>query len=173
MNHYLAKLFIGIGVLGSTLFGVASIHLFTDQSFYPTTENTELVHGRLREAIQIDPKVAGKGLEIWLQGAAIPYRGSSGYPKYYRAVLLDTFVPGAEVEVTINPAEKVKPRRDLVRGQDFINLYSLSVNGKQVFTHQDYIAWSHQNTQKGKIVAPVLLGCGLLIIGFGLYIIKR
>ena len=155
------------GIIATPIFGFFTIYLFfSDRPL--SQSDIEVVRGN---AAHVEVVRAGRNadaLQIWLTGQSVPFRGSAGYPASYRKEALTHLTASAPVEIGILPTERIKPRRDRFRAQDFIPIYMLTVAGTPALTLDDYNRWNVENQKVGKYVVSILLLSSLFLLGYGL-----
>ncbi len=159
---------LAAGIIATPIFGFFTIYLFFFSDRSLSQSDIEVVRGN---AARVEIVRAGRNadaLQIWLTGESIPFRGSAGYPAFYRKEALAPLTASAPVEIGILPTERIKPRRDRVRAQDFIPFHMLTVAGTPALTLDDYNRWNVENQKIGKYVASILLLCALFLLGYGL-----
>ncbi len=118
---------LAAGIIATPIFGFFTIYLFFFSDRSLSQSDIEVVRGN---AARVEIVRAGRNadaLQIWLTGESIPFRGSAGYPAFYRKEALAHLTASAPVEIGILPTERTKPRRDRVRAQDFIPFHMLAV----------------------------------------------
>lgn len=160
-----------VGILGGILFGCWSFWLFFVGEQPYNSSQIELIHGQITHWRVIHRHRGYDTLELWLDDNPVPYRSQIGAPRYRQKV--DALLSqGAEVDIGILAADRVKPRKDYLRGQRFVPIYSLTVNSAVVFSLDDYNRWSAENQKGGKIVAPIMLAVGISLIIHGIHGIR-
>ena len=156
------------GIIATPIFGFFTIYLFFFSDRPLSQSDIEVVRGN---AARVEVVRAGRNadaLQIWLTGQSVPFRGSAGYPASYRKETLARLTASAPMEIGVLPTDRIKPRRDRVRGQDFIPIHMLTVAGTPALTLDDYNRWNVENQKVGKYVASILLLCALFLLGYGL-----
>ena len=153
-----------VAFLCTSLAGYAAFYLFFISGYRYKPQDLDIVHGEVAQVREIKRMRGTDSIEIWLRDDSLPYRGNIGYPAYYRKDVIASLKPGNQVAVGILRAERGKPRHNRISGSEWVEIYSLSVEGTTAFALDDYNRWMAQNEKIGKIVTPIVfaLGIGLL-----------
>src|ERR1700716_3694415 len=140
-----AKKALVAGIIATPIFGFFTIYLpfFSDRPLSPS--DIEVVRGNMARVEIVRAGRNADALQIWLTGESVPFRGSAGYPDFYRKEALAHLTASAPVEIGILPTERNKPRPDRVRAQDFIPIYALTVAGTPALTLDDCNRWNVEN----------------------------
>jgi len=156
------------GIIGVPLFGFFTIYLFFFSDRSLSQSDIEVVRGNVARVEVVRAGRNADALQIWLTSESVPFRGSAGYPGFYNKEALAHLTASASVEIGILPTERIKPRRDRVRAQDFIPIHMLTVAGTPALTLDNYNRWNVENQKVGKYVASILLLCAFFLLGYGL-----
>jgi len=153
-----------IAVLGLGLFGCASWHFLVVGSPIYRGSDLKIIHGKLLRAREI--RVArSDALQIELFGQPISFRGGSvSYARCYDRKALALLATGCEVDIGVLPDEERKPWRDYLTGQQFLNIYSLAVNGEVALSLEDFNRCARANERIGKIIPPILLIISIVLL---------
>src|SRR3982074_3540973 len=163
-----AKKALVAGIIATPLFGFFTIYLlfFSDRPLSPS--DIEVVGGNVARVEIVRAGRNADALQIWLTGESVPFRGSAGYPAFYRKEALAHLTASTPAEIRILPTQGIKPARSRVRAQDFIPIHMLTVAGTPALTLDDCNRWNVENQKVGKYVASILLLCALFLLGYGL-----
>jgi hypothetical protein len=171
MTNPLKALLAGIG--GTLLFGFLTIYLFFFAGNSLKPSDIEIIRGSVARTAVLHAAHGSDSLQLWLTDQTIPFRGNAGYPDFYRKDGLSSLTPAASVEVGVRPSERLAPPRDRIHSQNFIPIYSVTVGKTQIFTLDDYNRWNVENQKFGRYLAPTLLACSLLSLGYGWRRLRR
>jgi hypothetical protein len=160
-----------IAVLGAGLSGYAGWQLVVVGTRTYKVGDLEIIHGKLLRSQEL--RVArSEVLQIELFDQPLPFRGSSvSYARCYNKNVLEHLVTGCEVEVGVLPDEERKPWRDYFRDQQFLNIYSLAVNGEVAFSLEDFNRCARANEKVGRRTIPIMLIFSLALLTYALWII--
>jgi hypothetical protein len=158
------RIALAVAFLITVLVGYGTFHLLFLSGYRYKPQDLEIVQGELAR-VDIIKSMRSQSLQIWLRGDSLPYRGSVGFPGYYQKDLVESLKPGTTITVGTLRAERAKPKRHWISGQEWIDIYSLSVEGTTAFALDDYNRWIAQNEKVGKIIMPILfvLGIGSMV----------
>ena len=108
------------GIIATPIFGFFTIYLFFFSDRPLSQSDIEVVRGNAARVEVVRAGRSADALQVWLTGQSVPFRGSAGYPASYRKETLARLTASAPLEIGVLPTDRIEPRRDRVRGQDFI-----------------------------------------------------
>ena len=151
-----------LGVAGLGLFGYATFHVYHEQR--PLTPgDLQVVSGFVDRAEEIQSR-RSHSLQVWLVNEPVPFRGNRGYPDLYYPSTLSSLRRGASVKIGILPEQRTSPKHDYLRGEDFLGIHTLTVDGTPVFSLDAHNRWVVGNQKIGRWVAPIMVLCSLFLL---------
>jgi hypothetical protein len=156
-----------VGLFGLGLFGWAGYQLFVVGAPRYAARDLTNVRGRLHQSRVLRQPRGIDVLQLWVEGQRLPFRTSSIiYPRCYRNETLAALQPGADIEIGVLPSERIKPYRSRISGQEFLNIYSLAINGAVALSVDDYNRCAEHNDKVGRIVDPIMLAISVALVVF-------
>jgi hypothetical protein len=149
-----------LALLGfATVFlGYLTIRVFTDLGRTYSPEDIIAVSGRITR-VEERPQT-----QLWLEGHALPFRVILVREDFKEVLHRE----GEPANLGILRTELTSPPRDRWHGQDFLNVYTLEINGRTILSLDDYNRWSSANGIGLRIFVPILL---LACIGLWVYML--
>lgn len=165
---------IAVGFACAGLSGWGTIQMYTSGPIDLSTNDLEYSVAPLDRSEQIREGKNSTTLQLWLQGQPLPFVASGiVYPRVYDKSVLSSLSPGAKIRIGYQRKSIEKPNVNGFTNQAFYYIETLEINDLSALTLEASNKAKAQNAQGLKILMPIMLLLGTVLLTVGIKDLKK